>query len=140
MANDYTVKVKDNSSDVEAAISRAVKRGLFAIGLVAENHAKTDKIMPVDTGRARNSITFALAGGEAHTKSYKTDDGKETRKYSGKMDGEDGEFVAIGSNVEYFPYIEEGGLHMSARHVLRRAATEHDEEYKTLIKKSMENA
>lgn len=140
MANDYTVKLKDNSGEVEAAISRAVKRGLFAIGLVAENHAKTDKIMPVYTGRARNSITFAMAGGEAHTKSYKTDDGKETHKYSGKMDGEDGEFVAIGSNVEYFPYIEDGGLHMSARHVLRRAATDHDEEYQELMEKSMKNA
>ena len=140
MENDYTVKVKDNSGEVEEATARAAKRGLFAIGLVAENHAKTDKIMPVNTGRARNSITFAMAGGEAHTKSYKTDDGKETHKYSGKMDGEDGEFVAIGSNVEYFPYIEEGGLHMSARHVLRRAATDHNDEYQELMEKSMKNA
>lgn len=140
MANDYTIKVKDNSGEVDAAIERAVKRGLFAIGLVAENHAKTDENMPVDTGRARNSITFAMAGGSAHTSTYKTNDGKKTYKYSGKMDGNDGEFVAIGSNVEYFPYIEEGGLHMSARHVLRRAATDHDDEYKELMKKSMENA
>lgn len=140
MANDYTVKVKDNSGKVEEAIARAAKRGLFAIGLSAENHAKTDENMPVDTGRARNSITFAMAGGEAHAKSYKTNDGKETHKYSGKMEGNDGEFVAVGSNVEYFPYIEEGGLHMSARHVLRRAATDHDDEYTELMEKSMKNA
>ena len=40
---------KDNTDEVLAALKRAKKRGLEAIGLTAEGHAK--KITPVDTGR-----------------------------------------------------------------------------------------
>jgi fructoselysine-6-P-deglycase FrlB-like protein len=41
--------MKDNTDEVLSALEKAKKRGLEAIGLVAEGHAK--KITPVDTGR-----------------------------------------------------------------------------------------
>ena len=41
--------MKDNTDEVISALENAKKRGLEAIGLVAEGHAK--KITPVDTGR-----------------------------------------------------------------------------------------
>ena len=56
------------------------------------------------------------------------------------MEGGKNEFVAIGSNVVYFPLIENGSSKRRARHVLRRAATDHSEEYKALLKQSLENA
>lgn len=133
------MKIKDNSDEYIQKLDAAIERGLMAIGLAAETNAKSDSEMPVDTGRARNSITFAMAGGEANTKTYKTNDGKESYNYSGKMDGKKGEFVAIGSNVEYFPFIENGSTRMRARHVLRRAATEHNAEYKKLLEDSIKN-
>lgn len=52
-----SVKFTDNSKEVVSAMEKAIKRGLEAIGMTAEGHAK--KITPVDTGRLRNSISHA---------------------------------------------------------------------------------
>ena len=101
---------KDNTDEVLAALERAKKRGLEAIGLVAEGHAK--KLTPVDTGRLRNSISHA------------TDD----------------EAAYIGTNVEYGPYVELGSPTIKAHHMLQKAATEHTDEYKRLMEDSMKNA
>ena len=101
---------KDNTDEVLAALEMAKKRGLEAIGLAAEGHAK--KETPVDTGRLRNSIGHA------------TDD----------------EAAYIGTNVEYAPYVELGARGRSGVHMLKRAASEHTAEYKRLMEDSMKNA
>ena len=100
----------DNTDEVLSALGRAKKRGLEAIGLTAEGHAK--KETPVDTGRLRNSISHA------------TDD----------------EAAYIGTNVEYAPYVELGARGRDGKHMLQRAASEHKDEYKQLIVDSMKNA
>ena len=100
---------KDNTDEVLSALEKAKKRGLEAIGMVAEGHAK--KITPVDTGRLRNSIS--------HTK--------------------DDEAAYIGTNVEYAPYVELGSPTIKAHHMLQKAATEHTDEYKRLMEDSMKN-
>ena len=101
---------KDNTAEVLSALKMAKKRGLEAIGLSAEGYAK--KETPVDTGRLRNSISHA------------TDD----------------EAAYIGTNVEYAPYVELGARGRDGKHMLKRAATEHTDEYKQLIVDSMKNA
>ena len=101
---------KDNTDEVLSALEKAKKRGLEAIGLVAEGHAK--KITPVDTGRLRNSISHAA----------------------------DDEAAYIGTNVEYAPYVELGSPTIKAHHMLQKAATEHTDEYKKLMEDSMKNA
>ena len=101
---------KDNTDEVLAAVERAKKRGLEAIGLTAEGHAK--KETPVDTGRLRNSI------------SHETDD----------------EAAYIGTNVEYAPYVELGARGRKGVHMLKRAATEHTDEYKRIMEDAMKNA
>ena len=103
---------KDNTDEVLSALEKAKKRGLEAIGLVAEGHAK--KITPVDTGRLRNSITHEVDG--------RTDT------------------VYIGTNTEYAPYVELGARGRKGSHMLQRAATEHTAEYKRLMEDSMKNA
>ena len=100
----------DNTDEVLSALERAKKRGLEAIGLTAEGHAK--KETPVDTGRLRNSV------------SHTTDD----------------EAAYIGTNVEYAPYVELGARGRSGVHMLQRAASEHTDEYKRLMEDSMKNA
>lgn len=67
--------MKDNTDEVLSALENAKKRGLEAIGLVAEGHAKA--ITPVDTGRLRNSI------------SHTTDD----------------DAAYIGTDTEYAPFV-----------------------------------
>ena len=101
---------KDNTDEVLAALERAKKRGLAAIGLTAEGHAK--KETPADTGRLRNSISHA------------TDD----------------DAAYIGTNVEYAPYVELGARGRTGVHMLQRAAAEHTDEYKRLMEDSMKNA
>ena len=101
---------KDNTDEVLAALERAKKRGLEAIGLVAEGHAK--KETPVDTGRLRNSISHA------------TDD----------------EAAYIGTNVEYAPYVELGARGRKGKHMLQRAAAEHADEYKQIMEDALKNA
>ena len=66
----------------------------------------------VDTGRLRNSISYAV----------------------------DGESAYIGTNVEYAPYLELGTKKIAAHHYLKRAATEHKDEYKNLTAQAIKAA
>lgn len=145
----------DNSEEYRELRDAAIRRALRTIGMTAETHAKQRENCPIDTGYARNSITFALSGESANISTYQADKGKgnkppRTGYYKGtagnllsnlfgRMAGT-ANYVLIGSNVEYFPYIEEGARGRKAWHTLRRAATEHGEEYENLIKDSLENA
>ena len=134
---------KDNSKEYKDLLNQAIRRGLRTIGMRAETHAKEN--CPVDTGYARNSITYALSGESAAVSSYKADAGKngeppKTGEYRGTLGEIEDNYVAIGSNVEYFPFIEEGARGRQALHVLRKAATEHREEYENLMKDSIKNA
>ena len=101
---------KDNTDEVLAALERAKKRGLEAIGLTAEGHAK--RITPVDTGRLRNSIAHAVEDDAAY----------------------------IGTSTSYAPFVELGARGRKGVHMLQRAASEHTDEYKKLMEDSMKNA
>ena len=101
---------KDNTDEVLSALERAKKRGLEAIGLTAEGHAK--KITPVDTGRLRNSIAHAVEDDAAF----------------------------IGTNVEYAVFVEAGARGRKGVHMLQRAATEHADEYKQIMEDAMKHA
>ena len=137
------MEFKDNSEEYKSLLNQAIRRGLRAIGMTAETYAK--EICPVDTGYAHNSITHALAGESTAISSYKADRGKngkppKTGEYSGTLGEIDDNYVAIGSNVEYFIFIEEGARGREARHTLRKAATDHKDEYKQLLTDSIKNA
>ena len=134
---------KDNSKEYKELLTQAIRRGLRTIGMRAETHAKEN--CPVDTGYARNSITHALSGESAAVSSYEADRGKngkppKTGKYSGTMGKIEDNYVVIGSNVEYFPFIEEGARGREAYHTLRKAATDHKDEYKQILTDSIKNA
>ena len=137
------MEFKDNSKEYKELLAKAIRRGLRTIGMTAETYAK--ETCPVDTGYAHNSITHALAGESAAISSYEADRGKNgkpprTGKYSGTMGDTEDKYVVIGSNVEYFPFIEEGARGREARHTLRKAATDHKDEYKQLLTDSIKNA
>ena len=134
---------KDNSEEYKDLLMQAIRRGLRTIGMRAETHAKEN--CPVDTGYASNSITHALSGESAYTSSYKANRGKngeppKTGEYRGTLGKIEDNYVVIGSNVEYFPFIEEGARGRQALHVLRKAATDHKDEYKQLLTDSIKNA
>lgn len=98
-----SVDVKDYSKEIMSAYSQARERSLEIIGLTAEKYAK--EIVPVDTGRLRNSITHEV-------------DGKE---------------VFVGSATEYAASVEYGTVKQKAQPYLRPAATDHASTYKQII-------
>ena len=104
-----SVTIKDNTQQVLSALEKAKKRGLEAIGLVAEGHAK--KITPVDTGRLRNSIAHAVEDDAAY----------------------------IGTSTSYAPFVELGARGRKPVHMLTRAATEHKAEYKQIMEDALKN-
>lgn len=143
-----TFTVVDNSSLVLKATDEQIEQALIAIGARVETHAKlpvaAGGYMPVDTGRLKNSITFALAGGNATTKRYKPDrkveNDKLTKPYSGTAPSDPGgkvRSVYVGTNVEYAEIVENGTSGRTARHYLRNAVANHMEEYKTLAEKAL---
>lgn len=72
--------VENNKDEIKGQLDDAIERALEAMGMQAENHVKMYETA-VDTGTLRNSITHAI---------------------------EDPRTVAIGTNVEYAPYVEYG--------------------------------
>ena len=104
---------KDNTDEVLSALEKAKKRGLEAIGLAAEGHAKKE-LYPghgLDTGRLRNSIAHAVYDDAAY----------------------------IGTNVEYAPHVELGAQGREPVHMLQKSATEHPEEYNRIMEASLKN-
>lgn len=150
---DFDIKITDNSGEVMRAFQNQLQIALETVGTQAESHAKqviSDSLVygktdlkkygekdnsRVDTGRLRNSV--------AHTVVQ--------------------EDVYIGTNLEYAPYHELGtGIYASQAggrqtpwkykgrdgkwyttrglypiHFLKKAASEHTEEYKKIIEKIM---
>ncbi len=130
---DIDIQITDNSGEILRALEEKKKAALEGVGIQAEGYAK--RSTPVDTGRLRNSITHAVRGDD----------------------------VYIGTNVEYGIWLELGtGIYasdgkgrqspwgyydrngkyhrtrgMKPRHMLKKAASEHTEEYKRIIEAIM---
>lgn len=110
MANfDFEVDVSSKSEEVLSAFREQLNRALEAIGSTAEGHAKDN--CPVDTGRLRNSIAYAV----------------------------DGNDVYIGTNVEYAEVVEYRDIaHKTGQaHFLRDSATTHGDEYQAIMDSAM---
>lgn len=161
------ITFRDNTDEFLSALGKAIENGLTAIGMAAERHAKENLRDHVDTGRLRNSITYAVTGYKTHVKNYGADSKPTSYEYSDKaMGGAKDSAVYIGTNVEYGKWVElgtgkyasdgqgrkgpwafqdeKGEWHLTSGikpvHFLKKAATEHGEEYKNLMENSMENA
>ena len=99
--------VMDNSQLVLSSEKEAVIRALTTIGMLAERYAKME--CPVDTGRLRNSISWAVLDNS----------------------------VYIGTNVEYAPYVELGTSKQKAQPYLKPAVEKHVSQYKRVVESEM---
>ena len=130
---DIDINITDNSGEILRELENKKAAALEAVGISAEGHAKL--LTPVDTGRLRDSMTHSVKGDD----------------------------VYIGTNVEYAMWLELGtGIYASdgkgrqspwgyydrngkyhrtrgtkPRHMLKKAASEHTEEYKRIIENQM---
>lgn len=135
------IKITDNTEAFRTALDKAIRNGLEAIGMTAETHAKenlTDN-GNVDTGRLRNSITYAISGEKANIDTY-TDDEGNTYSYSGTAPNDKQLAVYIGTNVEYGGFVELGTSRSKPYPFLKPAATEHPEEYRRIFKAALDSA
>lgn len=137
------VELTDNSPEVLAAVPVAIKRALWAMGAAAEGFAKKSSNMPVDTGLLRNSITFAVGGNPPAATSYHADKpDKSGVMRSGSYGGTApaGDRVYIGSGVEYAAAQELGTSRgIKPHHFLKDAVANNTEEYRGIVKESMQN-
>lgn len=134
------VDYKDNSQQILSALEKGKRNALTAIGATAETHTKenitADKL--VDTGRLRNSITYAT-GDYSGIGTY-TDNNKKSYSDATARNTPKDDEVGIGTNVEYAAYTELGTQHITAHHYLKRAVTEHQDEYKKLTAQAIQSA
>lgn len=140
------IKITDNSAIFKEAKDRAVEAILTAIGEEASGNAMEELTNQdaVDTGRLRNSITYATSK-HTEAKSFRWNEGRHSGSPAGsgvtapKGTPEKGT-VYIGTNVEYAKYIEKGTSRSAARPFLKPAATGHSEEYKRIVENILKNA
>ena len=127
------INITDNSGEILKDLDNKKLSALEAVGIAAEGFCK--RLTPVDLGTLRNSMTHAVRGDD----------------------------VYIGSNIPYAPFVELGtGIYasdgkgrqspwgyydrngkyhvtrgMKPHHMLKKAASEHTEEYKRIIEAIM---
>lgn len=101
------MKVTSHKDEVIAAKNAAIMAALESIGITAEAHAKV--ACPVDTGNLRNSITHETGNS----------------------------FVAIGTNVEYAPYVELGTSTQRAQPYLQPAIENYMDQYRQIIQQAL---
>ena len=112
------VSFEMKSNNVEQLLSDLKDKksvALEAVGMAAETYAKTNlesNPRRIDTGNLRGSISHAPA---------------------------DEETMCIGTNVEYAIYVELGTRKMTASHYLKRAVSEHTDEYRNVIEVHMKD-
>lgn len=83
--------------EVLAALEENRVRGFEVVGNKCADYAAM--LSPVDTGRLKNSITWATTKSEGRPYTYRDDGGKQYDDHVGTGVPTDG--VAVGSNVEY---------------------------------------
>lgn len=134
------VHFTDNSGEVRRNFQEVLEKALIEMGIEAEAHAKeiiTAK-GAVDTGRLRNSITFAIGGESANISSYSADRG-EGGTYSGTAPKRNMPCVYVGTNVDYAVWIETGTSRMAERPFIRPAVEDFRDEYKEILENNLKN-
>lgn len=135
MADNINVRIEDNSGEVLAELNRKIELTLKALGMDAEKYAKED--CPVNSGRLRNSITYATKKEQSPPNTNKHPRGQtdaEPPDYATHATPEKGA-VYIGSNVEYAAAVEfkDSAHRVGKAHFLRDAVAKHRDEYKATI-------
>lgn len=133
------VEIEDHTEEVLAELKRRTRIALNSVGASLEKWAKEK--CPVDTGRLKNSITFATYDNSGLSMEY-TDDQKPPKHYTqkiGKVKKENE--VYVGTNVEYAPEIEENDFthKVGQAHFLRDSIATHQESILELLEKALKD-
>lgn len=131
------ITVTDNSKEVLDELKKRVAQGLNAIGVTAEKHAKAN--CPVDTGRLRNSITYAITGGQGNANAEAGAPAlpKDYKKQTEPKENE----VIVGTNVEYAPRQElfDMSHKVGKAHFIRDSLSTHGDDFKKLMEAALKD-
>jgi len=140
MSKAFELTMMDYSAEVLAALQDQVQKGLKAIGEEAEGYAKED--CPVDTGRLRNSITFAITDYQSEANTNKHHDGTQdadVKEYKTKANPE-ANTLYVGTNVSYAAPVEYRDLvahKVGKAHFMKNSIANHGEHYKEIMKAAL---
>lgn len=131
-------EIKDNSKKLLKELQEQIALGLEGIGVDAQRFAVRD--CPVDTGRLRNSITYAIKDkqGQANTNSGETANREDYEKRSEPEKNT----MYLGTNVEYAEIQEFGDTidHVNGKaHFLRDAVATHSSRFKSIMQSALED-
>lgn len=124
----------DNSKEVLSEMQSAIERALEKCGIAAEGFAK--KLVPVDTGNLRNSITHKVVENEVYIGT--------NNEYAAYVELGTGKFAEGGRKDPWVYQDEEGRWHHTdgqrAQPYLKPAVADHKQTYRNIIKDELENA
>lgn len=127
----------DHIKQVKEELERRIPVILEALGLEAQGNAITEitNMEAVDTGRLRNSITWATSKSQGSPNSQPGDKagGDDYKKQTNPEDN----VVYIGTNVEYAPYVELGTYKMPSRPFLKNAVEKYKDKYQEIVKEGL---
>lgn len=103
------MEIKSHKKEIQEAFDNQIEKALTIIGLTAERYAV--EACPVRTGNLREKITHKPVNTE--------------------------NAVYIGTNVEYAPYVELGTSRQKPQPFLRPAASDHADEYRDILKRTL---
>jgi phage gpG-like protein len=114
-----TVTIENNLPEASKELEYALKQWANYAGgeMVNLTHREQPKNggrgTPVDTGRLRNSMSYATS--------------------------EDNRTVYVGTNVEYAPYVEEGARGRAGAHMLRNAVMDVQDDSEAFLRQVLED-
>ena len=126
-----------NVKEIKGEFMEKVETCLMAMGETAVGFAMEN--CPVDTGRLKNSITYATAKRNNFNFAYTDDNGKVFVQHVGDVTEDNA--VYIGSNVVYARRQEFGDYNhprSGRKHFLRDAVSRHNGKYKAIAKAILE--
>ena len=130
---DIDIQITDNSGEILKALEEKKKAALEGVGIQAEGFCK--RLTPVDLGTLRNSMTHAVRGDDVYIGS--------NIPYAGFVELGTGIYASDGKGRKSpWSYQDRNGKWhrtkgMKPHHMLKKAASEHTEEYKRIIEAIM---
>ena len=129
-----SITFRDNSKEFLDAFNAATERALEKCGLAAENFAV--RLVPVDTGNLRNSITHKVVENEVYIGT--------NNEYAAYVELGTGKYAEGGRKDPWVYQDEEGRWHHTdgqrAQPYLKPAVADHKQTYRNIIKDELENA
>ena len=137
---DFNFQIDSKIPELKRATQEAITTALEAVGVQAQGNATAEitAVGAIETGRLKNSITFAVSGQSGSTHNYSDDEGNRFSDTIGGTGDAKENTVYLGTNVEYAPYVELGTYKMRARPFIRPAMEKNLSEYKDILIESLQ--